>query len=91
MLNPFMIPCYLTGLPAEELTCKGTGARLTPSLPTCRGGTFVPPPTSLLLFFLPAGQLIDANAGLVLDLARPFAQNATIDNLIALRPGQPVG
>jgi hypothetical protein len=37
------------------------------------------------------GELLDDNANLVIELARPFAANQTIDNLIALRPGQPVG
>lgn len=39
----------------------------------------------------PAGQLLEANANLVLQLAAPFAQDPSIDNLIALRPGQAVG
>ncbi|EFN53802.1 hypothetical protein CHLNCDRAFT_136492 [Chlorella variabilis] len=37
------------------------------------------------------GELLDANANLVLELARPFATNQTVDTLISLRPGQLVG
>lgn len=42
----------------------------------------------------PAGELLGANANLVLDLARPFAEEPTLENLfglIELRPGQDVG
>lgn len=37
------------------------------------------------------GELLDANANLVLQLARPFAADPTIDSLISIRPGQAVG
>ena len=40
---------------------------------------------------LAPGELLDANANLVLQLARPFAADPTIDNLISIRPGQSVG
>ncbi|KAI7840459.1 hypothetical protein COHA_005761 [Chlorella ohadii] len=36
-------------------------------------------------------ELLNANANLVLQLARPFAADPTIDNLIGIRPGQTVG
>lgn len=39
----------------------------------------------------PPGELLDANANLVLQLARPFAESPTIENLISIRPGQSVG
>lgn len=38
-----------------------------------------------------AGELLDANAALVLALSRPFAADPSIANLIHLRPGLPVG
>lgn len=38
-----------------------------------------------------AGQLLAANADLVMQLARPFAADPSMDNLISIRPGQAVG
>lgn len=38
-----------------------------------------------------AGELLNANAALVMELARPFGAAPTIENLIHLRPGQDVG
>ncbi|PRW59045.1 lipo [Chlorella sorokiniana] len=48
---------------------------------------------SVAAFFLNTtqGELLDANANLVLQLARPFAADPTIENLISIRPGQSVG
>ena len=40
---------------------------------------------------LTAGELLNANANLVLQLAHPFAAEPTIQNLISIRPGQSVG
>ncbi len=49
----------------------------------------ISPPTPPLVPV--AGELLNANANLVLQLARPFAADPTIDNLIGIRPGQTVG
>lgn len=78
---------------------KRVAPRSTAAAPTVRRvAVQLPCSSSSLVSFAPmppnaslAGELLDANANLVLQLARPFAADPTIDNLISIRPGQSVG